>query len=174
MREYGIRFVQVARHGHLEADGITILEDSRTPQRVYLEGDYRLSDELRSNGTVPQFGGEHRCSMKFKAFVIETWMKANLDGSIRHAFGYNVDEPLRIEKCQAATANRVAFGFNNEEQARIDRMNGNGRARIASIICNRSSVSCGRKAPASNAPSTRSRLRLSNVTGCTLSRLPTP
>ena len=29
MRAHGIRYVQVARHGHFEADGITVLDDSR-------------------------------------------------------------------------------------------------------------------------------------------------
>jgi hypothetical protein len=65
-----IRYVQVARHGHFEADGITVLDDSRTPARVFLEGDYKLSDELKKNGTVPQYGGVHRCALKFKAWVI--------------------------------------------------------------------------------------------------------
>src|SRR5207244_2672578 len=31
MRAQGIRYVQVARHGHFEADGIAVLDDSRTP-----------------------------------------------------------------------------------------------------------------------------------------------
>ena len=121
MRHHGIRYVQLARHGHLEADGITILEDSIAATRVYLQGDYRLSDELRSNGTVPQFGGEHRCSLKFKAFVIETWMKQHQTGPVRHAFGYNADEPARIAKCVEATTRRVAFGFNRDEGKRITR-----------------------------------------------------
>ena len=46
MRAQGIRYVQVARHGHFEGEGITVLDDSRTPVRVFLEGDYKLSDEL--------------------------------------------------------------------------------------------------------------------------------
>ena len=96
MREHGIRYVQLARHGHLESAGITVLEDSSSPTQVYLHGDYRLSDELRTNGTVPQFGGEHRCSLKFKAFVIETWLKQHQEGPVRHAFGYNVAEPRRV------------------------------------------------------------------------------
>jgi hypothetical protein len=121
MRHHGIRYVQLARHGHLEADGITVLEDSIAPTRVYLRGDYRLSDELRSNGTVPQFGGEHRCSLKFKAFVIETWMTQHLTGPIRHAFGYNAEEPARMLKCVEATTRRVAFGFNRDEEKRITR-----------------------------------------------------
>ena len=74
MRALGIRYVQVARHGHFEADGITVLDDSRTPARVFLEGDYKLSDELKANGTVPQYGGVHRCALKFKAWVIGQWL----------------------------------------------------------------------------------------------------
>ena len=57
LRQHGIRFVQLARHGHLEADGITVLSDTRQPTTVYLDGDYRLSDELRKNGTVPMCSG---------------------------------------------------------------------------------------------------------------------
>jgi hypothetical protein len=68
MREHCIRYVQVAQRGHLERDGITVLDDSRQPCRVFLKGDYKLSDELRRNGTVPQFGGVHRCALKFKAW----------------------------------------------------------------------------------------------------------
>ena len=41
--------MQVARHGHFEGEGITVLDDSRTPARVFLEGDYKLSDELKRN-----------------------------------------------------------------------------------------------------------------------------
>ena len=74
LRQYGIRFVQLARHGHLEADGITVLSDTRQPTTVYLDGDYRLSDELRKNGTVPMCSGVHKCALKFKAFVIESWL----------------------------------------------------------------------------------------------------
>ena len=121
MREHGIRYVQLARHGHLEAAGITVLEDSTSPTRVYLRGDYRLSDELRSNGTVPQFGGEHRCTLKFKAFVIETWLRQQLTGPVRQAFGYNIAESRRVTECESATGRRVAFGFNREEQTRIER-----------------------------------------------------
>jgi len=54
MRRHEIRFVQVARHGHREADGITVLDDSREPTKISLDGDYKLSDELKRNGTVCQ------------------------------------------------------------------------------------------------------------------------
>jgi hypothetical protein len=121
MRQNGIRFVQVARHGHLEADGITVLDDSRVPAKVFLEGDYKLSDELMRNGTVPQFGGVHRCALKFKAWVIEQWLEANLRGRAHHAFGYNADERKRVSQSEYAIRERIVFGFNVDETKRISR-----------------------------------------------------
>ncbi len=130
MRAKKIRYVQVARRGHLESDGITVLSDTSAPDRMYLDGDYKLSDELQTNGTVPQFaGGVHRCALKFKAFVIETWLREHLCGaSIRHAIGYNAQETSRIENSEYAfeerrkkTTVRVAFGFNTDELTRIER-----------------------------------------------------
>jgi hypothetical protein len=121
MRRHGIRFVQVARHGHREADGITVLDDSREPIKIFLEGDYKLSDELTRNGTVPQYGGVHRCALKFKAWVIEQWLETNLRGHAHHAFGYNAEERKRISRSEHASRERIAFGFNADETRRIDR-----------------------------------------------------
>lgn len=121
MQRHRIRYVQVARSGHLESDGITILDDSRQPQTVFLRGAYKLSDELRRNGTVPQFGGAHRCALKFKAWVIEQWLEDHLRAPARHAFGYNADESGRIAKSEFATSERIAFGFNADESERIER-----------------------------------------------------
>jgi hypothetical protein len=118
-REHRVRFVQVARKGHLEKDGIAILDDSRATERLYLAGSYTLTQELESAGTVPQYGSEHRCSLKFKAFVIETWMEQYLSGLIRHTFGYNADELDRVAKCDGAMAARVTFGFNADELDRV-------------------------------------------------------
>jgi hypothetical protein len=118
-REHRVRFVQVARKGHLERDGIIILNDSRATERLYLAGAYTLTQELESAGTVPQYGSEHRCSLKFKAFVIESWMEQYLSGLVRHTFGYNADELDRVAKCDAATAARVSFGFNADELDRV-------------------------------------------------------
>lgn len=117
LRAHGVRFVQVARAGHHQADGIEILSDTRTPTNCLTDGAYKLSDELKASGTVPQFGGEHRCSLKFKAFVIESWLNTNVSGSIHHAFGYNSEELRRVEKSEQAIA-RVAFGFNADETTR--------------------------------------------------------
>ena len=121
MRAHRIRYVQVARRGHLEAAGITVLDDSRVPNRVYLDGDYKLSDELKLNGTVPQYGGVHRCALKFKAWVIEQWLKANVRGPARHALGYHAEENSRIARSEYAFSARIAFGFNADETERISR-----------------------------------------------------
>ena len=121
MRRHEIRFVQVARHGHREADGITVLDDSREPTKISLDGDYKLSDELKRNGTVPQYGGVHRCALKFKAWVIEQWLEANLRGHAQHAFGYNAEERKRISHSEHAFRERIAFGFNADETKRIVR-----------------------------------------------------
>ena len=128
MRQHHVRYVQVARAGHLEADGIKVLSDTRHPSEVHLQGAYTLNEELQAAGTVPQFSGERRCSLKFKAWVIETWLARELSGqSYRHALGYNADEQLRIAKSERAFADReaipvrVAFGFNCDEESRIAR-----------------------------------------------------
>jgi hypothetical protein len=126
MRAQRIRYVQLARAGHLEADGIVVLADTREPRTVYLEGAYKLSQELRAAGTVPQYAGERRCSLKFKAWVIETWLAQEMHAeSYRHAIGYNADEGSRITKSEAAFIGRdqagvrVAFGFNCDEEGRM-------------------------------------------------------
>lgn len=121
MRQHGIRFVQVARAGHNEKDGITVLEDSRCPTRCFSGGDYTLAEELRTAGTVPQYSGTHRCSLKFKAFVVESWLDANVREPARHAFGYNIDERDRVEKCEARFTERIAFGFNKDELDRVEK-----------------------------------------------------
>lgn len=86
-----------------------------------MDGAYKLSDELRAAGTVPQFGGEHRCSLKFKAFVIETWLRDRFQVPAKHAFGYSLDEPKRVAKSEQAMADQVAFGFSSEEPGRAHR-----------------------------------------------------
>jgi hypothetical protein len=124
MREHDIRYVQVARAGHFESDGIVVLDDTREPRTVYLDGAYKLSDELRAAGTLPQYAGEHRCALKFKSWTIQKWIEQEMAGEpYRHAIGYNTEERRRIEKSEHAFAERepvrVAFGFNANETDRI-------------------------------------------------------
>ena len=37
LRRHNVRYVQVARRGHSQADGIVVLSDIRQPQRLFLE-----------------------------------------------------------------------------------------------------------------------------------------
>jgi hypothetical protein len=120
-RQHRVRFVQVARGGHLEEDGIVILDDCRNPERLHIGGAYTLTEELETAGTVPQYGSEHRCSLKFKAFVIESWLEEFLSGTIRHTFGFNAAELERVAKSDAAIRARMTFGFNAEEMERVER-----------------------------------------------------
>jgi hypothetical protein len=122
-REHGVRYVQVARGGHLEAEGIVVLDDSRNPETLFHKGVYTLVDELRAGGSIPQSAGTHLCSLKFKAWVIETWLDKNVYGAIRHGFGYNADETSRAadsDREMAKRAARVGFGFNADETGRAD------------------------------------------------------
>ena len=59
IRGHNVRFVQVARAGHLQKDGIAVLDDGRRPHKLFAEGAYKLSDELRGAGMVPAFAGQH-------------------------------------------------------------------------------------------------------------------
>lgn len=129
LRRHNIRLVQVARGGYLESEGVVILDDSRQPQRLYTEGAYKLSDKMLLLGVVPAFGGTHRCALHFKAHVLDSWVRGELDGrGARRAWGYNRDEVSRIQNAEEAMRlagdklpHRMAFGFNRDEQSRIDR-----------------------------------------------------
>lgn len=139
LRELGIRFVEVARRGAFEKDGIVVLQDTRQPVKLHPDGVYRLSDELLRSGTVPQFGGEHRCAMKFKAFVIEAWLAFEFQRQtpgkpVIHVFGYNAEEVSRStnsdhhigrhnaeREIAAPKPPLMVFGFNSEECGRINR-----------------------------------------------------
>lgn len=122
LRANSIRLVQVARAGRFEEDGIEVLDDSKQPRTLHIEGSYKLSDELLFAGTVPQFAGVHKCALKFKAFVLDRWLAQEQPGIYRHAFGYNAEETSRISKSEYANQ-RIAFGFNTDEQSRVTRAN---------------------------------------------------
>ena len=100
LRANRVRFVQVARAGRHEADGITVLGDSRAPRVLHLGGVYRLSSELAAAGTTPQVAsGRRLCSLKFKGFVLDTWIASELGSEpFRHVMGFNLDEGARVQR----------------------------------------------------------------------------
>jgi hypothetical protein len=132
MRSVNCRYVQVARGGPIQEDGIVVLADTKQPTELFREGSYKLSDELKTAGTVPQFGGDHICALKFKSFVIDSWLKTELiTYPFVHVFGYNRDEIGRIYKSQQAIATlneqatgyTLVFGYNRDEVQRISKAN---------------------------------------------------
>ena len=100
LRQAGVRFVQVARGGPSDGDGIAVLDDSRSPTTLHGAGPWRLSDELRAAGTVPQVAaGRRLCSVKFKGWVIDTFLARDLRGArFRHVIGFNAEERNRAER----------------------------------------------------------------------------
>ncbi len=99
LREHGIRWVQVARAGAAQADGITILDDSRVPSRVHLGGAYRLSDEMLAAGTVPQVAGSRKCSAKAKGWVLDQFLAAEMAGQpYLHVMGFEAGETGRARR----------------------------------------------------------------------------
>ncbi|MEV6533745.1 hypothetical protein AB0M86_29805 [Streptomyces sp. NPDC051639] len=102
LREHGVRFVQLARNGHLAADGITVLDDSHRPERLHARGAWTLWEEMESVGTVPQVAGTRKCSLRAKADVGDRWIGAVMGGRpFRQIIGFNADEALRSLKDEA-------------------------------------------------------------------------
>jgi hypothetical protein len=95
-RAHRIRYIQVARAGPKQADGVRVLDDSRTPERLFLEGDYALSQEMLRAGTVPQYGGARRCSAKAKGWPLDQVIGQITEGRpYRHVVGFEANEANR-------------------------------------------------------------------------------
>jgi hypothetical protein len=121
LREAGVRYAQVARGGAKQAEGIVVLDDTTSPGRLHIAGAYKLSDELTAAGTIPQAGGNRLCSMKFKGWVIDTYLARCAPEATRHAFGFEAGEVARAERCAEHMPGRLAFGFEAGEAARAQR-----------------------------------------------------
>ena len=109
LRRHGVRYVQVARAQLLTTkagDGIVVLDDSRHPERVHLAGAYRLSDELTAAGTIPQSGGDRRCSLRAKGAVLDPVIAAL--AATCGAEEDVVDEVRRILRPASSTPTRSA------------------------------------------------------------------
>jgi hypothetical protein len=97
-----VRFVELARQGPTKKDGIAVLQDTRRPRRLHLAGVYKLSDENRTTGTMPQLGGVRKCSQKAKGAPQDAWRDTEFgEQSYYHALGFNRDEYTRIARDSA-------------------------------------------------------------------------
>ncbi|MFF8717547.1 hypothetical protein ACF07T_40045 [Streptomyces sp. NPDC015184] len=96
LRSRGVRFVQLSRSGHLKADGITVLDDSHRPEKLFARGPWTLWEEMESVGTVPQQAGVRKCSLRAKGEVGDWWIIPVMGGRpFRQVMGFNADEAGR-------------------------------------------------------------------------------
>lgn len=99
LREKNVRYVQVARAGPRDGDGVAVVSDTTNPGKMFSRGPWTLMDELEANGTVPQFAGDHLCSLKYKAWPQDRLQLAQAGGeTVGKLFGYNADEHRRAAK----------------------------------------------------------------------------
>jgi hypothetical protein len=97
LRDHQVRWVQVSRAGQSDRDGITVVDDSRSPTVSHRSGPWRLSDELAAAGTVPQYAsGRRLCSIRAKGSVLDRWIDTHVDGPYRHVIGFNAEEMVRV------------------------------------------------------------------------------
>ncbi len=97
LREHGIRYSQLARRGPSRAkDGFIVLSDTNWPETLYIDGCYKLGDEMNDNGTVPQVGGTRKCSIKAKGEVIDDFLAMITGGEpFLHVIGFEANELSR-------------------------------------------------------------------------------
>ena len=105
-REYGVRYAQIARAGMTETDGIAVLDDSREPRQMHLRGPVSLSQEMVRAGTVPQVGGQRKCSLKWKGWPIDQFLAREMPGSYVQVMGYEAGERKRADKDKKANSDR--------------------------------------------------------------------
>ncbi|MDT7785578.1 MAG: hypothetical protein QOF58_3997 [Pseudonocardiales bacterium] len=99
MTAAGVRYIQAARRGPRQADGVDILSDTRAPTRLHLVGAWTLANEMFDGGTVPQTAGDRLCSQHFKAWPLDTVIAELTQGQpYRHVMGYELGETRRAER----------------------------------------------------------------------------
>jgi len=118
LREAGLFFAQVARRGPSNTEGAAVLEANDAPQDLHIEGAYTLKEELTAAGTVPQTAGKRLCSLKFKGWPIDTYLRNHAPQATRHAFGYEKTELARAERCANHMRGRLVFGYEKSEHLR--------------------------------------------------------
>lgn len=97
-----VRFIQVARsqrHTTIDGGGIVVLDDTRNPTFLYLEGAYTLWGELTEAGTVAQASGARLCSVPSKGAALDPVIARITRGQpYRHVIGFEANELGRAAK----------------------------------------------------------------------------
>jgi hypothetical protein len=98
LRKHRVRLVEVARSGPTKKYPITVFQDTREPWRLHGDGDYKLSDEHRTNGVGPILTSRS-CSNKAKGVPMDLWRRREFGNRpYIHAIGFNAREGKRIER----------------------------------------------------------------------------
>lgn len=102
LREHSVRFVQIARSQRKTTKagaGVVVLDDSRQPQQLHIQGQYTLADEMLAAGTIPQLGGIRSCSIHSKGQCLDPVIADITGGNpFRHVIGYESGETNRANK----------------------------------------------------------------------------
>ncbi len=102
LRQHSIRYIQTARSQRRTSrsgDGIVILDDSRSPQKLYAAGKYTLGDEMLSAATIPQRGGSRICSVHSKGDALDPVIARVTQGRpYRLVVGFEANEAARAAK----------------------------------------------------------------------------
>lgn len=94
LREHGVRYVQIARAGWSETDGVQVLSDTRRgdPYEMVMRGPVGLDDWMLRAGTIPQTS-KRDCSYWAKGWPLDTWLAAELGRTPRrHVVGFALEE----------------------------------------------------------------------------------
>jgi len=111
LRTYAIRYVQIARRGQEASAGYEVLNDSRAPERMHMRGSWRLSDEMRSAGTLPSLvKGRRWCSERAKGDPLDWWMRDHVPAGYTHVVGFAAEEPGRAIRDTDARRAKEAEG----------------------------------------------------------------
>jgi hypothetical protein len=110
LKQHGVRYVQIARKSAQEK--LIVLDDSRAPKRLFLEGAYKLSDELLQSATVPQMRpNNRRCSIHAKGWPLDAWIKGYVGANpFVQAVGFNSMELKRATRDQSYSAPGSRWG----------------------------------------------------------------
>lgn len=112
LRAAGIRFVEIARATGSQRDGVEVLQDTRSPERIHLDGAFTLADELLAAGTMPTSAGSRKCSLKAKGWGLDLWIESEFGGQedLEVVIGFNLDEGGRARRGLEAHARKGATG----------------------------------------------------------------
>jgi hypothetical protein len=96
LADHGVRYVQIARAGWSQGDGVDVLSDTGRgdPYQMVMRGAVGLDEWMFRAGTIPQTS-KRDCSYWAKGWPLDTWLAAELgDTPRRHVVGFALEEEL--------------------------------------------------------------------------------